>query len=219
MVKINKLDLLVSIYIFCILVAELMGGKTFPLGQLGTWRLNASVAIFVLPLLFTINDVVTEVYGKERTRSIIRSGLIVIALLIGFSFLATALPPSVRSATTEKAYDTIFHQSIRIAAASLTAFAVAEFLDVAIFSKLRERLGKKDLWLRNNISNFVSQFADTTLFMFLAFYAFNQTFGSNISFLWSLILPYWLLKCAMSVIETPLVYVGVKWLRNGEGRK
>ncbi|MBI4097802.1 MAG: queuosine precursor transporter [Candidatus Levybacteria bacterium] len=212
MFKINKLDLLISIYFFCIAIAELMGAKTFPI-NFGPIKLNASVAIFVLPLIFTINDVITEVYGKERTRSIIRSGLIGIGLILLFSVFATHLPPSLRFQGSEEAYDKIFGLSARIAAASLTAFAIAEFLDVLIFVKVRQMLGKSKLWLRNNVSNFIAQFIDTTVFMFLAFYALGKPFSENFPFLISLIIPYWLLKCFMSVIETPLVYLGVKWLK------
>lgn len=214
MFKIEKFDLLVSIYIFCICVAELMGGKTFPLLKIGTYQLNASVAIFVLPLLFTINDVITEVYGKDRAKSVIRSGLIMVGMILGFVLLATSLPPSQRFVANEQAYDTIFGLSARIAAASLIAFTIAEFLDVFVFTKLREKLGKKALWLRNNASNFVSQLFDTAIFMTLAFYALDKSLASNAGFLVSLILPYWLLKCSMSVLETPLVYLGVKWLKS-----
>jgi len=213
MVKMQKMDLLIALYIFCIAVSELMGAKTFPLIKILGYQLNASVAIFVLPLLFTINDVITEVYGKERTRSIIQAGMIVIALILGFSLLATALPPSMRFTPSEKAYDEIFLKSARISAASLVAFAIAGFLDVQVFARLRERLGKKALWFRNNASNIVSQLADTTLFITLAFYAFDRSLGANASFLISLIIPYWLLKCSASILETPLVYLGVKWLR------
>lgn len=213
MFNIQKFDLLVAVYIGCIALAELLGAKTFPLANIFGYQLNASVAIFVLPLIFTINDMVTEVYGKERTRSIIRSGLVVIGMILLFSLLATNLPPSTRFTPTESAYDTIFGLSARIAGASLTAFTIAEFLDVLVFVKLRKALGKKALWLRNNASNFISQFVDTTLFMFLAFYSFDRGFDANISFLFSLILPYWLLKCSMSIVETPLVYWGVNWLK------
>lgn len=213
MFKIQKLDFLISVYIFCICAAELMGAKTFPLIKLFGYQLNASVAIFLLPLIFTINDVITEVYGKERTRSIIRSGLFIIFLIFAFSILTTNLPPSTRFITSEKAYDTIFGLSARIAAASLVAFTLAEFMDVFIFAKIREKLGKKALWFRNNASNFVSQFVDTSVFMFLAFYSLDKNFNDNFPFLISLIIPYWLLKCFMSVIETPLVYLGVNWLK------
>lgn len=219
MLKIHKLDLLVAIYIFCITVSELMGAKTFALLNWGGLKLNASVAIFVIPLIFTISDIIVEVHGKERARSVLFSGFIVIFMILLFSILAIHLPPSSRFLVHEAAYDEIFGKSARIAAASLTAFGLAELLDIYIFSKIRQRLGKRALWLRNNVSNFVSQFADTTIFMFLAFYAFNRPFGDNLSFLFSLILPYWLLKCFMSVIETPFVYLGVNWLRSEEGKK
>ncbi len=211
--KIQKFDFLVSLYIFCILVAELLGAKTFPLVKIFGYQLNASVAILVLPLIFTVNDVIAEVHGKERARSVVQSGLLMVVFLLAFSVIATMLPPSMRFQASEAAYDQIFGQSIRIAAASLTAFSLAEFTDIFIFSSLRKRFGKKALWFRNNASNFISQFLDTTVFIFLAFYAVDKTFASNVPFLFSIILPYWLLKCFMSVLETPLVYFGVKWLK------
>ncbi|HRN70087.1 MAG TPA: queuosine precursor transporter [Candidatus Woesebacteria bacterium] len=214
MFKTEKMDLLVSVYVFCIIVAELMGAKTFPLLDLGFYKLNASVSIFLIPLLFTINDIVVEVHGKERARSIVRSGLFTICLLFGFIILAIHLPPSMRFIESEVAYDEIFGKSARITLASLTAFALADFLDIYIFSKIREKFGKSKLWLRNNLSNFIAQLIDTVVFMTLAFYALNEPFGENVAFLFSLILPYWLLKCSMSIIETPFVYLGVKWLRS-----
>ncbi len=213
MIKIQKLDLLIAIYIFCVAVSELMGAKTFPI-LTSPIKLNASVAIFVIPVIFSINDVITEVLGKARARSVVWSGLVVIVLIFLFSLLATFLPPSKRFEGTEKAYDAIFTYSARIALASLTAFALADFLDVYIFSKMREKLGKKALWLRNNLSNFISQFVDTTTFISLAFYALDKPFAENAGFLWSLILPYWLLKTFMSAVETPFVYLGVNWLRD-----
>lgn len=211
--QINKLDFLISLYIFCLIVAELMGGKTFAILQIGSFHLNASVGIFLIPLIYSINDTIIEVYGTQRAKSIYRSGLCMIVFLLLFSILAIKLPPSARFVKTESAYELIFGQSIRIALASLTAFAISDLLDIMIFSQLTQRLGKTKLWLRTNLSNIVSEFFDTTLFMVLAFYALDKTFGSNALFLSSLILPYWLLKCAMSVIETPFVYLGVKWLK------
>lgn len=213
MFKIEKLDLLVSLYIFCILLSELMGGKTFFITNIGSFPLNASVAIFLLPIVFTINDIVIEVYGKDKARSIVRSGLLMVFLMILFSFLAISLPPSTRFSQREAFYDNIFGTSIRIAFASLTAFTIAEFTDIFIFSKIRQKFGKSRLWLRNNASNILSQLFDTVIFMILAFYAFDRPFANNVAFLSSLILPYWLLKSFMSVIETPFVYLGVRWLR------
>jgi len=213
---INKMDFLVSLYVFCIVTAEVMGGKTFPLLNTSLIKLNGSVSLFLIPLLYSINDVITEVYGAERTRGIIRSGLIIIFLISLFSLFATSLPPSVRFSKNEAAYDLIFKQSARISFASLLAFGIADLMDVLIFVRIRKAFGKRALWMRNNLSNFISQFLDTFIFITLAFYELSQPFGVNVAFLFSLIVPYWLLKCCMSIIETPFVYLGVRWLKKGE---
>lgn len=213
LLSIDKMDFLVSLYIFCIVTAEVMGGKTFPLLDTPFIKLNASVTIFLMPLIFSINDMITEVFGPERTRSVIRSGLVIILLLFLFSLFATVLPPSSRFEKSETAYDLIFRQGARISFASLIAFAVADLMDVMLFVRIRKALGGRALWLRNNVSNIVAQLLDTLLFMTLAFYDLSRPFETNVVFLVSLVVPYWLLKCTMSAIETPFVYLGVNWLK------
>src|SRR5688572_15922214 len=130
MKNIQKMDLLFAVYIFCIVATELMGIKTFPLIQFSWLHLNASVAILLFPIVFTINDIVTEVHGKERARSFMRSGLVVVCLSFVFAAIATALPPSARSSGSEFAYDKVFHSTLRISAASLIAFAIAQVTDI-----------------------------------------------------------------------------------------
>lgn len=213
MVRDSRFEVIVALYVFGVMVAELMGGKTFQLLHMGSFQLHASVAIFVMPLLFTLTDVVTEVHGAHRARRLVRLGLMVVALQLLVAVLFTALPPSARYVSSESAYDMIFGTSIRFAIASLAAFAVSELLDVAIFSRLRAKLGSQGLWLRNNASNFVSQFIDSLVFLVIAFYGFNLSISDNISFIGGLLIPYWLLRCALSICETPFVYIGVQWLR------
>ncbi len=213
MFGIQKLDLLIGFYITCVLLSELMGAKTVPLFSIGSFNVNGTVSLLVLPLIYSINDVVVEVYGKERAKSLIRTSLVMIFFILIYALIATSLPPSTRFKPTEAAYDTIFGLSARFAAASLIAFIVSEFLDVYIFSKVRQKLGKGKLWLRTNVSNFVSQFIDVAIFMILAFYAFDLSAAENFSFIAGIAIPYYLLRCFMSVIETPFVYVGVKWLK------
>lgn len=210
---IEKYHVIIALYIFGVIVSELMGAKTFHLFNIGSFHLNASVAIFVLPMLYSLSDVVVEVKGRAQARGLVYLGIGVIVLLALYAALATALPPSTRFTPTEPAYDTIFHASIRISLASLMAFAIAELLDVAIFAKLRKLLHKRALWLRNNLSNFVGFFADSVIFLTLAFYTLNKPLGDNFHFILGLLIPYWLLKCAMSIIGTPLVYAAASWLR------
>src|SRR6476659_7023640 len=95
---IRKFDFLVALYIFGVMVTELMGGKTFPVAQLGSWDIHASTAIFVVPLLYTITDVIVEVHGRKRARSVVFSGIFMVFLLMLFSLLATHLAPTARFA-------------------------------------------------------------------------------------------------------------------------
>lgn len=200
----KKLDLLLAIYITSIVASELMGAKTFSF-----LFLNASVAIFTLPITFIINDVVTEVEGKARAFSFMRSTFLILIFLALFNVLAISLPPSTRFLSFEPAYQSIFAKSLRMTIASLLAFFLAERLDIYLFSKIRSRLKNSGLWLRSNVSNIVSLFFDTSIFMFLAFFD-----GHNFMFVWSLVLPYWILKCLFSMIETPATYAVVNWLKN-----
>jgi len=79
----TKLLILAGLYVFCIIMAETFGIKTIPIGDnisfgfgpLFIKELKVSVAIFVLPLIFSINDVVIEVWGKKTAKTIYRIGL------------------------------------------------------------------------------------------------------------------------------------------------
>lgn len=199
----KKLDLLLAIYIGSIVASELMGAKTFPF-----FFLNSSVAIFTLPVTFIINDVIIEVEGKARSLSFMRSTFVVLILLALFNVLAISLPASARFTELEPAYQAVFAKSLRMTLASLAAFFLAERMDIYIFAKIRSRLQNSGLWLRSNASNLISLFFDTSIFMFLAFFD-----GHNAMFVWSLVLPYWGLKCLFSLLETPATYFVISWLK------
>lgn len=208
-----KADLLISLYIFCIVVAELMGAKTFPIINFFGFKLTGAIGMFLIPWIFSINDIFTEVYGFKRAKSLAKISVFIVFLLILFSTLAIALPPSARFLPMESSYRQIFSQSIRISIASLIAIAISNFLDINVFFKLKKMMGKQGLWFRNNFSNTLAVFFDTLIFMTIAFYSTKTSLSANINFLWGIILPYWFLKTIMSVISTPFVYLGISWLK------
>lgn len=208
MANVKKLDFLHALYIAAIVISELMGSKTFPL-----WKLNASVAVFLLPVIFSINDIVFEVFGRERTISFVRSGLYVLCFLFAFTILAVVLPPSTRFEPSNSAYTLVFGKSLRIIFASLLAFGISDRLDVFVFSRIKEKMKNRSFWLRNVLSNTCSLFVDTVVFMVVAFYQ-----QGNVAFLISLIIPYFLLKSTLSFLMTPVVIPGVKWLRGSDER-
>jgi len=208
-----KSDILVGLYVFCIITAELMGSKTFPLFKLFNFNLTGSVGMFLIPWIFSINDIFTESFGYKRTKNLAKISLLIVFLLILLAAFAVILPPSTRYAATNEAYKTIFSQSIRISIASLIAMAVSNFADIHLFWRLKQKLSKYGLWFRNNLSNHLAVLLDTVVFMTLAFYNSSHSFSNNFQFLLGIIIPYWLLKAFMSTLSTPFVYAGIKWLK------
>jgi uncharacterized integral membrane protein (TIGR00697 family) len=217
--KLHRLDVIVALYIFGVVAAQLMGAKVVPFGSIFGLPLSISVAVFLMPLLFTITDVVVEVHGKSRARSLVWTGLIVVVLLAAYTLFVTALPAAGRYAASNGAYAEIFGTSIQFAIASIAAFLAAETIDVLIYSKLREKMKKKGMWLRNNVSNFVGQFIDSAVFVVIAFYMFDENIGHNFVYLAGIVLPYWIVRCAMSVASTPLAYAGVRFLKRRDLQK
>jgi uncharacterized integral membrane protein (TIGR00697 family) len=217
--KLHRFDVIVALYIFGVVAAQLMGAKVVPFGSIFGLPLSISVAVFLMPLLFTITDVVVEVHGKSRARSLVWTGMIVVVLLAAYTLFVTALPAAGRYATSNGAYAEIFGTSIQFAIASIAAFLAAETIDVLVYSKLREKMKKKGMWLRNNVSNFVGQFIDSAVFVVIAFYMFDENIGHNFVYLAGIVLPYWMVRCAMSVASTPLAYAGVRFLKRRDLQK
>ncbi len=98
------------------------------------------MAIFFIPFIYCINDVIAQVFGYKTARNVYRISLFSIIGLALFSWITTALPASMIFADKEAAYDIIFGQTLRFSLASITAFAISDLLDVIIFCKLRDAL-------------------------------------------------------------------------------
>src|SRR3989338_7906681 len=98
---------------------------------------------------------------------------------------------------------------MRIAIASLVAFAVSEFQDVATFFFVKQKIGEKMFWLRSLLSNIWSQLLDSILFMVIAFYGVYSNEA-----LVRIIITWWLFKVAMGLLYTPLSYLGIRLLRD-----
>jgi hypothetical protein len=90
-------------------------------------------------------------------------------------------------------------------------FAVSQKLDVVLFAAIRRLTGEKHLWIRNNVATIICQFLDTVIFDFIAFWHLTPQY--TVSFLFTLIIPYWLFKVLFALLDTPICYLGVRWLK------
>ncbi|MFZ2497260.1 MAG: queuosine precursor transporter [Methanosarcina sp.] len=199
-----KMQLLLATFISCLLLGNLLGSK-----RIEIFGIVTSVGFFEYPLAFLITDIVVEVKGKEATKIFVNAGFLSLCIAFFFVSLSTGLSPSSTYYDNE-AYTSVFSNSLRLIAGSLTAFFISQRYDIWVFSFLKHKTKDRYLWFRTNISTIVSQLIDSIIFMFLAFY--RVTPEVNAVYILRMILPLWILKVGFSLLDTPLVYLGVRWL-------
>ena len=201
----KKILLALTLYLASLFAANTLGLKIAPF-LLG---LHVSVAVFSIPFVFLTTDVIGEVYGKKMARFFVRCGFFATALFLLYSTISMLLPWDPAGLWAKAGYEQIFGISMRIAIASLVAFAVSEFQDVSTFFFVKQKIGEKMFWLRSLISNIWSQLLDSVLFMVIAFAGVYPT-----PVLIRIIITWWLFKVAMGFVYTPLSYIGLKLLRD-----
>lgn len=204
----RKIMIALGVYLAALFAANTLGLKIMPF----LFDSHLSVGVFSFPIVFLMTDVIGELYGKKVAKYFVLAGFVSTAMFIAFSFLSLAMPWSADGMWVKEGYDQVFGISIRIAFASLLAFGIGEYQDVFSFFFFRDKLGKKNFWLRSFLSNVWSQLLDTVIFMVVAFVGVysNET-------LFSIIITWWLYKVAMGALFTPLSYVGL-WLLRDESK-
>ena len=169
------------------------------------------ISEFLFAITFPVTDVVTEVWGAKRARMIVYGGALVnLFVMLGLS-IAMALPAPDYWQEQNDAYVLLYAAAPRIWVASIVAVVVSQLLDIYVFNVIRNMTGDKFLWLRNNGSTLVSQAVDTVLFYGIAFYGLIPNEA-----LWSLLIGNYILKIILAAVDTPVVYILVKWAK-GKG--
>lgn len=185
-----------AIFTGLLILSNILAVKLF---SIGTWAiLPAAVIVYVFT--YPITDIIGEVYGKEAARKTVIGGLITQVFAAVFIFIAIQLP-SAPFFQLDSEFESILSGSFRITIASLVSYFISQNLDVFVFHKLKDKHGSQKLWLRNNASTSLSQLADTTIFIMIAFYG-TMPFMA----LLGLVATQYLFKLTAAIIDTPLVY-------------
>ena len=200
-----KTDILLGFFVCALILANTLGNKITTI-----FGVRVSVGIFFIPILFLITDIVSEVLGKKKAQEFVYISIFVLIFTLIMMYIAIKMPPN-ETWGNQEAFASVFSSNLRMIIASVIAFIISQFHDVWVFNLLKKKTKGKYLWLRNNVSTIASQFIDTTIFMFIAFYKINP--GFTASFIVSLIIPYFIFKVVFALLDTPLCYLGVKWLR------
>lgn len=189
--------ILMSIFVASITIASVLANKI-----LNVFGLFVPAGVLAYSITFLMTDVISEIWGKEKAKHVVIGGfigLVIVLILVQISLVWPKAPIWDQA----EAYQTILGSTSRIIVASFTAYLVSQFHDVWAFHFWKKITSNRHLWLRNNLSTAASQFIDSLLFIFIAFYGVLQ--------IWPLIWGQWIIKLAIALLDTPIIYV-VVWL-------
>ena len=216
-----KANILTGIFVAGLIVSNLLGGKISEI-----WGVDFSVGILAFPITFLITDVIGEVFGKEKAKQVVYVGLIAMVFVLILSTISVLIPTAQRSYISHGEFSKIFGLSIRMQIASITAFFLSQMHDVWAFHFWKQKTAGKFLWIRNNFSTIASQLIDSVVFMFIAFWHLpdglmkivpiiqNTSPKFTAAYVFTLLIPWWILKVIIAVFDTPFIYLGVKWLKS-----
>lgn len=157
--------LLTLIFVFCLLISNIAEMKIVDV--LGVAQVGAGTLFF--PLLYVLNDVLTEVYGFSASR---RTIWLALCFNTSFSLLMylIMLLPAGTDWQEKEAFETIFSLSPRIMIGSLTSYFLGELINASIISFLKLQMKGKLFALRAVFSTLVSSFIESVIFGIIAFY-------------------------------------------------
>ncbi len=199
------LGLITTLYIAFQLISDITAGKIV---QLGIFTVSATVLYF--PITYIFSDILTEVYGYAKARSVVWQTLLASVLAGVIYQLVVWLPPAVGFDAND-AFARVLGSVPRILLGGWIAVWVGGILNDYILAKMKVWTKGKYLWLRTIISTVVGEGANTILFYTIALYSVLPT-----NLLIGSILSGWLLKTLVEVVLTPVTYYVVAKLKKAE---
>ncbi|MEQ7799409.1 queuosine precursor transporter [Pedobacter sp. ASV1-7] len=194
-----------------------LGIKQFDINLFGVPNLSfhMSAGVLTWPIIFIMTDIINEYFGVRQVRFL----SILTAILISYAFIvvgaAMHLQPSDfwvnqdingQKVNMNAAFAGIFGQGMWIIVGSITAFLVGQIADVLIFHRIKKITGDKALWLRATGSTVVSQFIDSFVVIFIAFYL-NPQYHWSFQMVMAIGLVGYVYKFIVAILMTPVLYL------------
>ena len=200
-------DYMMAAFVAILLLSNLIGAAK--LATLGGFTFGAGILFF--PVSYVLGDVLTEVYGYANARRCVWTGFAAMLFMAFMSWVVVAMPPA-DGWTGQSAYESVFGNTWRIVAASVTAFWAGEFVNSFVLAKMKIWTGGKHLWSRTIGSTVFGQAVDSAIFYPLAFLGVWET-----SAVLTVMVTNWALKVLWEALLTPVTYGVVGWIKAREG--
>lgn len=163
--KKNKIEILkfsFAIYAAAIIIQNILATKQIDIGIF-----TVTTGILVSPIVFIIQDIVSEIYNYKEAKKIVLIGFVMNFIGVLLFTLAIYLPAS-EFWVNQQAFSTILGTTLRISIASFLAYIIGSLTNVKVMTMLKKKF-PKSLFVRAISSTIVGQLLDNAVFAFVAF--------------------------------------------------
>ena len=186
-------EMLAGLFVMTLIVSNIASIKVVAIGPL---VFDAGTILF--PLSYIVGDIVTEVYGYRKMRSLLYVGVVSLILTMTTFWVVQILPAS-PDWPNQVAYESILGVVWRIVLASVTALFLGEIMNAYVMARMKVRSKGKNLWVRMISSSVVGSAIDTVVFSTVAFLG-----TMSFDVLAQLMITVFLIKITTEVIVSPL---------------
>lgn len=222
-------EIILIIYLICIYSSVVVFYRFFGRTGMYCWTVlatlaaNIEVAIVVnafgmeqtlgnilFASTFLVTDILSEMEGRKAANKAVMMGILTSVIFILITWSWTLFIPGENDIMHGKIIEA-FSNTPRIVISSIVVYGIVQAFDVfayhAIWAKTTKicHNSKKYLWLRNNGSTLASQFLNTLLFTFAAFWGMYP-----MPVLMKIVLSSYVIYIVTSLLDTPAIYAARK---------
>ena len=182
-------------------------------GSIYTMSVPAGVVAY--PFIFLAIDLISELFGRKRAQMLVWVGFGMNGFMLLLMSINHWLPNSSGVSGGLDLFEGVYQFMVGNTIASMIAYLIAQSVDVRLYHLWKRLTKGKHLWLRNNASTTVSQLVDSTAIITILYLAGNLGDAiDNVGAVIILILNSYLFKFFFALFDTPLMYLGVRLLKN-----
>ena len=152
---------LAGIFFACMITSNILATRTMEISFIA---LPCSILTF--PILFIVNDILSEIYGYKLTKDVIYLGFIINVVAVVLYQVAMIFPSNSPNAP---AFAALLSTTPRLFVAGLISYMASNLLNSKILVKLKEKYHNL-LFVRVVGSTVIGVTVDSVIFIFISFY-------------------------------------------------
>ena len=199
--KFNVIKYSFAIYAGSIIIQNILATKQIDVGIF-----TVTTGILISPVVFMIQDVISEIFGYKQAKKMIIAGFGMNFLAVLLFTLAIKLPSS-QFWENQASFEAILGTTLRISVASFTAYLVGSLTNSKVLVKIKEYYPDK-LFVRLISSTVVGQLIDNLLFAFIAFYGILP-----VPALWSMVIGGAIFEVVYEIVCYPVTKKNIKTIK------